>query len=143
MVKAVAEHVRNTSVYESSVIASVLTVQLHDCDVGIRSGLIGRSMELLGTSFTIADCIAIWDVEIAVDDIIIQAGIPGRVVACAQRGDGTLCCFASVFELDGAITDRTGKYRDTGVLALWESVSVLLPCAWREPAGGLIWVVRA
>ena len=144
-VKAVAKHVRNTACFETSVIASVLVVQLQQAKAGhgYMSDLIGITGEFPNTEFTIADRMTIWTFEVSVDDVVRRhVGDPARVVACAKHSNGTLCCFVSLFESDAVVTDHSGKYRDTGTMAVWDATSLRLCIAWRHQPDGCVFVVR-
>ena len=95
-VKAIAEHITNTSVYERPVMLSIVTEQLRcgrQGDPVVGFGLIGRVAPRPQYYCVSADKLATWTIEVSCKDIVTHGSVcPGIVVACAQRSDDILCC---------------------------------------------------
>ena len=88
MVKGVAEHVRNTALYEVSVCSSVLSLQLQETDDdALFDGLIGRTSRLEGfPKAVVANSLTFGCTVIRVGELITRAPDAGFVVACAVEG---------------------------------------------------------
>ena len=144
-VKRLAEHIKNTSTYERSLVSSLLIVQLEAgrSDQATGPRLIGVTANLPGTLVRVADKLTIWSIEISVKDVVVRlsGGDPAVVVACCELPDGTVACLVSELRSVGAATDHAGKFLDTGRLVCWSARYVKLCRAWRYQPDGCVFVV--
>ena len=144
-VKKLAEHIRNTSTYERTLISGMLVVQLREGRADRVTGprLIGSTAVLPGTEIQVADKLTVWSFEVCVGDAVVRVsgGDPGIVSACAELSDGTLCCLVSELQKVANVTDHSGKYLETGRLIVWHATSVQLCRAWRQQPDGCVFVV--
>ena len=144
LVKALAEHIRNATVFEVSCMASVVTRQLQASrgELATVDGIVGNATVLPGEPGTwIAEKLAIFGVEVSVGDVVHRGGDVGLVKACAEA-HGTLAVYVEVLDLIAAVTDTAGKHAFTGRLELWSASEIVLRTAWRMRPDGNIFVCR-
>lgn len=143
-VKGVAEHVRNTSNFEASCLASLLTVQVHNAqEFEAVDRLIGRAGRLEGhPGALIADKLAIHSFQVRVDDIVLRGPQAGIVMACCCEASA-LYVFVTPLLEQTAVTQHAATFRRTGHLDVWRAADLRLSLAWRCEADGSLLVLRA
>ena len=143
LVKSVAEKIKNTSCFEESLMASVLTVQLRQCrDQVIGDGLVGRTARLQGyLGVLVADKVSVHSVEVRSGDVVMKEAQPATVVACASEGLG-IFLFVDPMVQVLQITSHAGQFRPTQQLALWRAHDVSSCLAWRHNEDGTVLVLR-
>jgi hypothetical protein len=141
-VKRIAEHVRNTVVYERSVLSGVTTAAFsRDAEASVGSGLVGRTAAFPGNpEATIADKMDIDSMEVAVADVILRGSSVGIVSACVCEG-GHLLAIVEVLALRLRMTPHSGTYARTGVQDVWHASQLDTALAWYVQADGSIVVI--
>jgi hypothetical protein len=142
LVKSVAEHVKNTSQYEVSVLSSLLTVQLNSVrELNISDELVGRTSLLEGMpGVLVANKMAIHSFTVTVDEVVLRGDEAGFVVACAREGLELFCFVAPMVKL-AQVTEQAVKFRRTTTLAVWRAVEIQHCIAWKEDADGAVLVI--
>jgi hypothetical protein len=141
-VKRIAEHVRNTAVYERSVMSGVTTAAFsRDAEASVGSGLVGRTAAFPGNpDATVADKMDIDSMEVAVADVIIRGTSVGIVSACVCEGD-QLFAIVEVLALRSVMTPHAGTYARTGGQDVWHAFELDMALAWYVQADGSIVVI--
>jgi hypothetical protein len=141
-VKRIAEHIRNTAVYERSVMSGVTTAAFsRDAESSVGSGLVGRTEALPGNpDAMIADKMDIDSMEVAVADVILRGSSVGIVSACVCEG-GQLFAIVEVLALRSRMTPHSGTYARTGVQDVWRATQLDTALAWYVEADGSIVVI--
>jgi hypothetical protein len=141
-VKRIAEHIRNTLVYERSVMSGVTTAAFsRDAEASVGSGLVGRTAAFPGNpDATIADKMDIDSMEVTVADVILRGSSVGIVSACVCEG-GKLLAIVEVLALRSRMTPHAGTYARTGVQDVWHASQLDTALAWYVKADGSIVVI--
>jgi hypothetical protein len=142
-VKASAEAVHDTTTFERSVLASVMTSQrkhLHEiCDF---TGLLGRTAPFPGCDALVADALEHKGLRISFGDIVLHAGgAAGQVIACVLE-DEALLLVVEVMQFASTVSPHSAKWRCTKLQQTWDVESVQLALAWYAE-GQLVVVLRA
>lgn len=143
-VKAVAQHVKNTSVYERSVLCSLLTSTLRDHEQPFgKARLVGRTAVLPGHAPTVwvADRMEVFDYELAVDDVVFRLGAPATIVACLQQEDDMLV-LVRLLSLADTVTHHCRCWVHSEVEELWDAGEAVHALAWRTKSDGQLLVVQ-
>ncbi len=142
-VKRVAETVQNTTRFDQSVLASLLTVTVQNVkDVSWDGGLEGRTGNLPGEpSVFVADRLRMWGTTISVGDVVLADSLVAVVAACAQQHGHLFLMVSPLTELQH-ITEMCSTYRTEASLKVWSAADVCLALAWRDRPGGSIMVIR-
>jgi len=141
-VKAVAEPIKNTRVFERSVLASLASVTWNRASTDAAgNGLLGRTSalpELAGA--VVADRMEFYSIEVAVDDVVSRSGDIGIVVACCQSGPRL---FALVKRCGVAenISDHSKVCALGHAVEAWPVSEFRLCLAWRRRPDGSLLVV--
>ena len=143
LVKGVAEHVRNTSEYEQSVVASVLTLQVREArELSWGDGLLGPTSTLAGFgNARVARRIAIHTFELAVDEVVVRGDEAAVIMSCAEDVGG-LFLFVSPMTLERQLTTHASRYRRTAALRVWRAADVQHCLAWQLCPDGAVFVLR-
>jgi hypothetical protein len=141
-VKRIAEHIRNTLVYERSVLSGVTTAAFsRDAEASVGSGLVGRTEAFPGNpAATIADKMDIDSMEVAVADVILRGSAVGIVSACVCEG-GQLLAIVEVLALRSRMTPHAGTYARTGRQDVWHASQLDTALAWYVEVDGSIVVI--
>ena len=125
MVKGVAEHVKNTALYEVSVCSSVLSLQLQETDDdALFDGLIGRTSRLEGfPKAVVANSLTFGCTVIRVGELITRAPAASFVVACALEGTALFVIVALTVNV-ADVTPTDVRLRRTEQLAFWRAEEV-------------------
>ena len=146
MVKAIADHVDNTSNFERSVMSGVLTsvfgdLPEHGRDERLGDSLQGRSQLLPGfPSVRVANKVAVFGYVFAIDDIVARDGSLGVIAACLQEGP---LLFVAVDTLVPTVrvTARHSAHKLSGDRELWPA-SAVHPCnGWYRLVDGSLVVI--
>ena len=137
MVKGVAEHVKNTALYEVSVCSSVLSLQLQETDDdALFDGLIGRTSRLEGfPKAAVANSLTFGCTVTKVGELITRAPDAGVVVACALEGAALFVIVALTVKV-ADVTPTAVRLRRTEQLAFWRAEEVRATLGWRPEADG-------
>ena len=133
LVKGVAEHIDNTSEYESSLCSSVLTLQLQEGnDDAFFNGLIGQTSLLEGFAATrVASKLTYGCMLIRAGDFICRGDEAGVVAGCALEGT-TLLLIVSLAVKVRDVTPSAVRLRRTEDIAIWMAADVRQCLAWRH-----------
>jgi hypothetical protein len=142
LVKSVAEHVRNTSQFEVSVLSSLINVQIRTVrELKIGDELMGRTSHLEGMpGVQVSDKMAIHNFIVAVHEVVLRGTQAGVVVACAREGPELFCFVAPMVKL-ASVTVQAVKFRKTTTLAVWRAVDLQQCIAWKEEPDGAVLVL--
>jgi hypothetical protein len=142
LVKSVAEHIRNTSQFEVSVLCSLINVQIRTVrELKIGDELMGRTSHLEGMpGVQVSDKMAIHNFIVAVDEVVLRGTEAGVVVACAREGPELFCFVAPMVKL-APVTVQAVKFRRTTTLAVWRAVDLQQCIAWKEDPDGAVLVL--
>ena len=142
-VKRVAEHAKNTTNFEKSVPASLLSATSQDKPIGGEQ-LLGRTAPWPGApTIQVADRLEVWGTTVACDDVVVNGGQCGIVRACClDRGD--LLVLVQPLSEQMAISQHCATYIVAAAsdLVAWPATSVRLTLAWRFRPDGSMLVVR-
>ena len=139
LVKSIAEHVRNTTHFEASVMAGVTNRLFNKANVAkIGSGL--RGLVSYWSGFRIAAHMTIFGLQVDVGDVVIFGDVPGRIVACAEDGED-LCVIVDQLELVAQVSLHNCSWREGGQRAVWAADQLEQCLAWRT-AEGITTVIR-
>ena len=144
LVKGLAEHVRNTRDFEQSILASVTTVQLQQArEVKLGDGLVGQTSSLAELPhIAVGKKMMIFDVTLAVGDIVLRGDEVGRIVACA-REDFSLFFFVCPLTKERQVTARACRFKVSADLLVWRADEVRQCNARREEPGGFVLAIAA
>jgi hypothetical protein len=142
LVKSVAEHVRNTSQFEVSVLSSLINVQIRTVrELKVGDELMGRTSHLEGMpGVQVSDKMAIHNFIVAVHEVVLRGTEAGVVVACAREGPELFCFVAPMVKL-APVTVQAVKFRRTTTLAVWRAVDLQQCIAWKEDPDGAVLVL--
>jgi hypothetical protein len=142
LVKAVAEHVKNTSQYEVSVLSSLLNVQIKTVrELDLSDQLVGRTSQLEGMpGVLVANKMAIHSFTVTVDEVVLKGLEAGVVLACAREALELFCFVAPMVKL-AQVTEQAAKFRRTTTLAIWRAADLQHCIAWKEDADGAVLVL--
>lgn len=141
LVKGVAEHVKNTSRYEMSVLSGVCNVAIarNRGDFGDR--LLGRASEWPGMDgLLVARRMEVISFEVARGDVVLRGDAVGVVVACCSCG-GELFALVQRTEAVMRETDRSLVVRPLDTVIMWPAPEIRHTLAWRSRPGGLVLVL--
>jgi hypothetical protein len=134
-VKSLAEDVRNTRVYERSVLSGVLCETLQKESHGCGDGLVGRTAVLLGMSVTVADQANVNCQQFGVGDVVLRNdAAAGLLRACALDAGDLLFLVEPLRHLREEVPGCS-SYVLVGGLAVWDAREVRLAFAWRGDNG--------
>ena len=143
-VKAVADQVRNTRSFESSVMASLATVCWQHAETDeFGNCLLGPTASLTGIHGAwIADRMQVWSVEFSIDDMVSKTGGQvGTVVACCSV-DGRLLALVRPALVARRPSEHSVLCRLSGDLEAWPEKELMLCLAWHsEPDGSILVIV--
>jgi hypothetical protein len=142
LVKSVAEHVRNTSKFEVSVLSSLINAQIRTVrELKMGDELMGRTSLLEGMpSVLVANKMAIHSFTVTVDEVVLRGHEAGAVLACAREGLELFLFVAPMVKL-AKVTEQAAKFRRTTTLAVWRAVDVQHCIAWKEDPDGAVLVL--
>jgi hypothetical protein len=142
LVKSVAEHIRNTSNFEVSLMSSMINVQIQTVrEMHMSDELLGRTSlleEMPGV--LVADKMAIHSFTVTVDEVVMRGHEAGVVVACAREGVELFCFVAPMVKL-AQVTEQAAKFRRTTTLAVWRAADIQHCIAWKEDPDGAVLVL--
>ena len=134
-VKRVAEPVRNTRMFERSVLSSMCTV-LFEGQADFADGLKGRTgswSDFPGAQ--VANRMAVGGLDVAAGDLVFGGECTSFVVACASEA-GVFYAVVEVLVLGGRVGLHACRVGSSGHHELWPGTELSLALAWyREPAG--------
>jgi hypothetical protein len=143
LVKGIAEHVRNTSGYECSVLSGVLSCAFKAAEAThFGDSLLGKVADLPGhPGIRVADKMAIFTFEVSVDDVILRGESAGIVVACALES-GRLMVVVNLMVQVEVISSHTRAFKPTGTSDVWLASEIAHCIAWYFKPDGSIVVIR-
>ncbi len=125
-VKSVAEKADNTSLYESSVLASIMTVQGQEAEEGgsYVDGLVGGTscLECFPRAL-VANKVSIGCLMVIVGDFVARRTDASIVVVCALEGETLLLIIASTLKV-ADVTSKIVRLRRSSELAVWRAAEV-------------------
>ena len=139
LVKSIAEHVRNTSNFEASVMSGVVN-QLFNKAKGAKIGCGLRGPVGQWNGFKVSARMSVFCLRIDLGDIVFFSEIAGRVLACAEEGDD-LCVIVEELQFVSIVSAHSSDWQACGRNAVWAADQVEQSLAWRT-AGGITTVLR-
>ena len=114
IVKSIAEHIRNTSQYEVSVLSSLVNVQTETVrELMLGHELLGRPSLFEGMpGVVVSDKLTIHSFTVTVDEVALRGHEAGVVLACAREGLELFCFVAPMVKL-AQVTVQATKFRST------------------------------
>lgn len=142
MIKAVAEKVDNTQMFERSVMSSAIVVQLQRVrELRLGDDLRGQTSNLDGfAGVSVSRTMVLYGVIVTAADVIMRGSEAGNIVACA-RDPGGLFLFVSCMERLASPTREAGRFRRSERLGVWRTADVQFVLAWRDEPGGTVLVI--
>lgn len=140
LVKAVAEHIRNTSDFEQSVLSSVATIQLRNArELVIGDTLLGATTCLAEMPHVVvAKTMSIFHMTVSAGEVIFKGHCAATVIACAREYEDLFFFVAPLAKVE-EVTSQASRFRPTSAFAVWRAVEVRQCNAWRaEPDGVLL-----
>ncbi len=143
LVKRVAEHVKNTRVFNDAVLASVLTVQLREAkEVVVGDALIGRTSPLQGCpGMLVANKLSIHSWEMQVDEVVVRGREAAVILACASEGADLFIIVSPMAHVTD-VTPHASKFRRTVGMAVWRAADAQHCLAWLSAPNGIVFVLR-
>jgi hypothetical protein len=142
LVKSVAEHIKNTSQFEVSLLSSLMNVQMKTVrGLDMSDQLVGRTSQLEEMpGVLVANKMAIHSFTVTVDEVVLRGHEAGVVLACAREGVELFCFVAPMVKV-AQVTEQAVKFRRTTTLAVWRAVDVQHCIAWKEDPDGSVLVL--
>jgi hypothetical protein len=142
LVKSVAEHIRNTSQFEVSLLSSLINVQIRTVrGLNLSDQLVGRTSRLEGMpGVLVANKVAIHSSTVTVDEVVLKGLEAGVVLACACEGLELFCFVAPMTKL-AQVTPQAATFRRTASLVIWRAADLQHCIAWKEDADGVVLVL--
>ncbi len=139
-VKGVAEHIKNTSCCERSVLASVCTLTSNQArEATFGSGLVGKTA-MVSDGLWVARHMNIVGFTVSLEDIVLRGSdSAGIVLACCLQ-DGTLAAVVDVLSLTRQVCRHAKAWKLAGRREVWLATDLEQCLAW-YPAGDGSWVV--
>ena len=146
LVKGIADHVKNTSHFDDSVLASTFQLQLRNArKLTLGDGLLGRCNFLQGfPGVRVANKISIHSNTMDVDEIVCNQHLEAAtIVACAAEADN-LFLFVAPLALGERVTEHASRFRLDArpELRVWRAVDVTQCLAWSPAPDGSVLVLR-
>ena len=142
MVKRVAQHARNTTCYEATVVSGILHIQLREAAALHRRdclhGPLRPLRDLPGVSVT--HKAYIHGATVGVDEVVMKGQDAAVVAACATDGTGLFLFVVPMVKL-ADITSHSGRFRRTTELAVWEALDVQQVLAWKDQADASVLII--
>ena len=139
-VEVIADHCRNTTHFERTVLSGVTTNAFKAAaEAQCGESLIGRTAPFPGLPESlIADQMTVSTFEVGVEDIILRGDSAGIVIACACE-HGRLFAVVEVLALSARITDHATAFVRAGVQDVWDASQLDLAIAWYvQPDGSVV-----
>jgi hypothetical protein len=143
VVKGIADHIRNTSTFEHSVLSGVTTRAFeYAADDAVGDCLVGRRVALPGfPAVVVADKLSVFNIEVAVDDIILRGDAAGVVVACAIE-HGELLVVVDLLAQTVRRSSHTVVYKLAAQHEVWRASEDGHCLAWYSNVDGSFVVIR-
>ena len=137
-----ADPVKNTAVFEKSVLARMLHAQVQSLnDLGPQAELMGARAPYPGFSDAfVSDNLTINGVAYSVGDFVFLHTLPGKVLACIQEG-AAFYLIVDAFRLVRRLSNESGNYTYQGLRGVWNAREVNLALAWRETRAGVFTIL--
>jgi hypothetical protein len=143
VVKGIADHIRNTSSFEKSVLSGVTTLAFENAATGHAGDcLVGRCAPLPGfPGVHVADKMSIFNIDVSVDDIILRGDAAGVVVACALENGRLLVVVDLMVEVRN-LSSHTSVFNLAGQHEVWSAADVGHCLVWYCQPDGSFVVIR-
>jgi hypothetical protein len=143
VVKGIADHIRNTSCFEQSVLSGVTTLAFESAAVALAGDcLVGRCALLPGfPGVQVADKMSIFNIDVSVDDIIVRGEEAGVVVACALE-NGRLLVVVDLLVKTANVSSHTDVFSLAGQHGVWSAAEVGHCLGWYCQPDGSFVVIR-
>ena len=142
-VKTVAERVRNTVAFESSVLSGVVNEHVRrgqSCDAG--GGLIGKFAPHPSlANVLVADRMELGGVRVSIDDFVFRGDVAGLVVACCLL-DGELWLIVDAFLKVKDLSQHSSTWRPGGARETWPAIEVSECLSWLQIDGGQTLIIQ-
>ena len=141
-VKHVAEHIRNTTVFERSCLSSLINSHISSLE-GHRFGdsLIGNLRRFPGFGASVASQMTVLGLVTTVGDIVLLNGIAGVVRACVLEDNVFMAIVETCVKIAN-VSEHSDRWRRGGAIEAWPADALLAASAWYF-AGADIVVLRA
>ena len=142
-VKSCAQHVKNLSRFERSVLSGVVNVHRHAaCRAGRPHGLVGGVAELPQVpGALVSDSCEVGGFRCSLDDVVFMGPDCGMVRACCAQA-GALYVVVDVLAAVEHRSERSIVWAVTTRRQIWRVLDLSEASAWRECSGGRVLVIR-
>lgn len=139
-VKRVAEHIRNTSEFEASCMAALITRCWSDAATEAGgAGLRGHVERWPGADgIFIADSMEVHSVDMCVDDVVYYGETAGIVRGCCCQNHRDLTLLVEPLDITRVMSCNSHVVRFTNELAVWPATHVKHAVAWRHVVDELL-----
>ena len=139
-VKGIADHVRNTSVFEKSVMAGVLNVQMQRAREANSVQWLRGSLQRWQSAW-LAPHMCCSGLLVSVGDIIFRGTVAGQILACAVEDD---TAYVLVEELvkTSTISTHSDSWTCMGGRAVWRAAHLEQTLAWYVRLDGHTVIIR-
>ncbi len=143
LVKSIAEHVKNTSIYEASVLSGVLNVQAqHASSFRFGGGLEGVKRNLAeAPGVVVSDKVVVHSFVVSARDVVFRGPQAATVVVCADDGSDLFLLVSPMAEVV-QVTSHASKFRAPAGLVVWRASDVQQALAWRDEPNCMVLVIR-
>lgn len=123
--KALAEHIRNTSTFDVSLVSGVHVVQLRNAsELSVGDRLIGSTARLAELPrVEVAKAMRIWNTTIEAGEVVFRGDGAALVLACAQEHTELFFIVAPLEQVE-RLTPRAARCRRTSSMEVWRAVEV-------------------
>ena len=139
-VKACAQHCKNLSAFERTVLRGSILEQRRELQRLANNTLVGQAaVPCPGfPGAEMSKCLVTRGITIRVDDIVLSsARAPGLVIACAREADALLLVVQCMERAKGL-----HMWKQTGLTQVWPASDVQVAAAWRHEDNGCLTVLR-
>ena len=140
--KAIAEPVCNTNVFEETTLAGIINSQLrslHSNDI-CKDGLVGKKA-MLGQDIQVADKVTLGGLNISINDVVLKHKTASLVLACLREKDD-LFVLVKLLALHANIGIHSFRCRMTSNVQLWRVADLELPLAWKGEEDNMMIIIR-
>jgi hypothetical protein len=135
-VKRVAEHVKNTSCYERSVLSSLVVADFAN-EYSSFHGLLGPTAALPWLpGFLVADKMSIFGFDVVVGEVVMRGSEVGEVAACCVDEARSLQTIVKVYRQVARVASHCVRCAKSEQLVVWLAAELAHCTAWRHRADG-------
>ena len=140
LVKRIAEHCKNTSVFERTVLSGVVNLMHRRSSSVATFELLGPTAQV--GNMIVADCMMTPFGQFAREDVVMLGESVGTVVACGRTRDGNLQVLVQPGHMIRNVTPHSGTYGLLDRLESWSPADVRDCLAWRVQSDDSMLIIR-